>query len=80
VCMRERAHTHTHTHTHTAYISHAPVAHACNPSYSEGRDQKDQSSKSARHIVHETLSRKNPSHTKQKGLVDIALESRVPKN
>jgi hypothetical protein len=34
------------------------VAHACNPSYSRGRDQEDRSSKSAVQIVHETLSQK----------------------
>jgi hypothetical protein len=28
--------------------SQVPVAHACNPSYAEDRDQKDQGSKSAR--------------------------------
>jgi hypothetical protein len=36
----------------------APVAHACNPSYSAGRDQED----------HETLSQKNP--TTKIGLVE----------
>jgi hypothetical protein len=29
------------------YISQAPVAHGCNPSYSGGRDQKDHGSKPA---------------------------------
>jgi hypothetical protein len=32
------------------------VAHACNPSYSEGRDQEDCSSKPAQANVHKTLS------------------------
>jgi hypothetical protein len=34
------------------------VAHACNPSYSKGRDQEEHGSKSAWQIVCETLSRK----------------------
>jgi hypothetical protein len=37
------------------------VAHSCNPSYSGSRDQKAHGSKPAQEIVHETLSRKNPS-------------------
>jgi hypothetical protein len=37
------------------------VAHACNPSCSEGRDQEDRSLKLRRQIVHETLFGKNPS-------------------
>jgi hypothetical protein len=36
------------------------VAHVYNPSYSEGRDQEDHSSKPPRQIVQETLSRKYP--------------------
>jgi hypothetical protein len=41
------------------------VAHACNPSYSGGRDQEDGSFKASQgKIVHETLSRKNPSQKK----------------
>jgi hypothetical protein len=40
-------------------VSQVPVAHAYNPSYSEGRDQEDHSSKTARAIVHRTLSQKN---------------------
>jgi hypothetical protein len=32
-----------------------PVAHACNPSYSGGRDQEDGSSKLARQIVQKAL-------------------------
>jgi hypothetical protein len=43
----------------------ALVAHACNPSYSGGRNQKDHSSKPAWEIVCETLSQKNLSHTKK---------------
>jgi hypothetical protein len=31
----------------TAYTCWVPVAHACNPSYSEGKDQEDRSSKPA---------------------------------
>jgi hypothetical protein len=34
------------------------VVHACNPSYSGGRDQEDCGSKQPRQIVHETLSQK----------------------
>jgi hypothetical protein len=37
------------------------VAHACNPSYSGGRDQEDRGLKPARQIVNATLSWKNPS-------------------
>jgi hypothetical protein len=38
------------------------VAHACNPSYSEGTDQEGCSSNPAQgKIVHKILSRKNPS-------------------
>jgi hypothetical protein len=38
------------------------VAHACNPSYSGGRDQEARGSK-PREVAHETLSRKNPSQS-----------------
>jgi hypothetical protein len=34
------------------------VAHACNPSYSRGRDQEDHGSKQPWQIVHKTLSQK----------------------
>jgi hypothetical protein len=37
------------------------MAHACNPSYSGGRDQEDQGSKPVRQIVHETYLEKKPS-------------------
>jgi hypothetical protein len=38
-------------------LSWTPVAHACNPSYSEGRDQQeDRGSKQPGQIVYETLS------------------------
>jgi hypothetical protein len=50
----------------------APVAHACNPSYSGDRDWEDPGSKPARQIAHKTLSqkkkKKNPSQ-KKRGLV-----------
>jgi hypothetical protein len=46
------------------YISLAPGAHACHPSYSGGRDQEDRSSKPAQQIVHKTLPWKK-SNTKQ---------------
>jgi hypothetical protein len=35
-----------------------PVAHACNPSYSGGRDEEDRGSKPARQIAQQTLSQK----------------------
>jgi hypothetical protein len=40
------------------------VARVCNPSYSRGRNQEDHSWKPARQIVHETLSPKTLSQTK----------------
>jgi hypothetical protein len=43
------------------------VAHTCNPSYSGGSDQEDQSLSQLGQTVHETLSQKN---TSQKGLVE----------
>jgi hypothetical protein len=39
-------------------LSQVPVAHACNPSYSGGRDQEDHSLNPACAKVHETLSQK----------------------
>jgi hypothetical protein len=45
----------------------ALVAHACNPSYSGGRDQEDHGSKPAGQTVRETLSQKKPTG---KGLVE----------
>jgi hypothetical protein len=48
--------------------SGAPVAHACNPSYSGGRNQEDCSLKPAQQSsASKTLSRKNPS---RKGLME----------
>jgi hypothetical protein len=44
------------------------TAHACNPSYSGGRDQEDRSSKPAEQLVHETLSQKNPSPKRAGGV------------
>jgi hypothetical protein len=45
-------------------MSHrAPVAQACNPSYSGGRDQEDRHLKPAWQIVHETLSHKKKHFT-----------------
>jgi hypothetical protein len=38
-----------------------PVTHACNPSYSGGRDQEDCSLNPARKVVHKTLSQKTIS-------------------
>jgi hypothetical protein len=44
------------------------VAHICNPSYSGSREQGDHSSKPARQIIHETLSRRNPSQKRAGGV------------
>jgi hypothetical protein len=44
------------------------VAHACNPSYSGGRDQEDHSSKPPGQIVQETLSQKKSSQKKGCGV------------
>jgi hypothetical protein len=44
------------------------VAHACNPSYSEGRDEKDHSSKSAGQIVRVTLSQKYSTQKRAGGM------------
>jgi hypothetical protein len=44
------------------------VAHACNPSYSGGRDQEDFGSKPAQQIVHKTPSQKK--HSLKKVLVE----------
>jgi hypothetical protein len=47
------------------------VAHACNPSYSGGRDQEDRYLKLARQIVCETLSQKNPAQKRDGGVVQV---------
>jgi hypothetical protein len=44
------------------------MAHACNPSYSGGRDQEDRDSSQLRQIVYETLSRKDPSQKRTGGV------------
>jgi hypothetical protein len=44
-----------------------PMVHACNPSYSAGRDQEVPSQ--PRQIVLQTLSRKNPSQKRVDGVV-----------
>jgi hypothetical protein len=46
------------------------VAHACNPSYSAGRDEKDHSSKTVWTNRLTAPISKNPSHTHKKGLVE----------
>jgi hypothetical protein len=46
-------------------LSWAPVAHACNPNNSGGRDQEDHFRGQPRKIVHETLSQKHPSQKKR---------------
>jgi hypothetical protein len=48
--------------------SWAPVAHACNLSYSGGRDQEDHGLKPLGQIVHETLSQKSPSQKRAGGV------------
>jgi hypothetical protein len=45
------------------------VAHACNPSYSGGRDQENHSLNPAQQVVWEILSQKKKTHDK-KGLVE----------
>jgi hypothetical protein len=47
-----------------SFLSQVPVAHACNPSYSGGRDQKDQGSKPAWANSSRDLISKNPSQKK----------------
>jgi hypothetical protein len=43
------------------------VAHSCNPSYSEGRDQEDLCSKSAQaNNLRDPISKKYPTHTNKK--------------
>jgi hypothetical protein len=48
------------------------VAHICNPSYSEGRDQEDRGSKPGwrqpGQLVHKALSQKNPSQKRAGGV------------
>jgi hypothetical protein len=44
----------------TKYVNWVPVAHACNPHYSEGRDQEGHGLKLTQEIVCETLSQKSP--------------------
>jgi hypothetical protein len=48
-------------------MSQVLVAHTCNPSYSGGRDQEDQGSKSTQQIVLKTLSQKKPSQKRAGG-------------
>jgi hypothetical protein len=45
-------------------LSWVPVAHACNPSYSGGRDQEDHGSKSAGQTVCKTLSQNYPTQNR----------------
>jgi hypothetical protein len=50
--------------TKNVEIQLGPMAHACNPSYSGGRDQEDHGSKAAQASSSQTLSHpvlKNPS-------------------
>jgi hypothetical protein len=48
------------------------VAHACNPSYSGGRDEEDHVSKPALQIVWETLSQKKKKKPSQKRAGEVA--------
>jgi hypothetical protein len=51
--------------------SQVPVAHACNPSYSGGRDPGESwFEASPGQIVYKALSQKNPSHPQKKTLVE----------
>jgi hypothetical protein len=47
------------------------AAHACNPSYSRGRDQEDGSSNQPRQIVHETLSPKTLHKNRPDGVAQV---------
>jgi hypothetical protein len=56
------------------------VAHACNPSYSGGRDKKDCGSKPAWQIVLVTLSQKNPSQKRTGGVAQCVGFEFNPQN
>jgi hypothetical protein len=56
------------------------VAHACNPSYSGGRDQEDPGSKPAWAIVGKTLSRKIPSQKMAGGVAQGVGPEFKPQN
>jgi hypothetical protein len=58
-------------------LSQALVAHACNPSYTGGRDQEDRGSKPAQQIVRETLSQKHPTQ-KRSGGVSQGYQDQTP--
>jgi hypothetical protein len=50
-------------------LCQAPVAHACNPSYSRGRDQEDHSSKPVQaDSLRDPISKKNPSQKRSGGV------------
>jgi hypothetical protein len=54
----------------------APVAHACNRSYSGGRDQEDHGSKPAQEIVPQDPISKKPNTKKAGGMAqDVGLSS-----
>jgi hypothetical protein len=56
-----------------------PVAHACNPSYSGGRDQKDLSLKPVWQIVCETLSQKYSSQKRAVGVAQgVGPDFKIP--
>jgi hypothetical protein len=50
------------------FVGQAPVAHACNPTYSGGRDQKTEVQSQPRQIVHKTLCRKKKSPKRAGGV------------
>jgi hypothetical protein len=52
------------------FLSQALVAHACNPSYSAGRDLEDLGFKPAPANSLETLSQKKKKNHHKKGLVE----------
>jgi hypothetical protein len=56
-------------------LDQAPVAHACNSSYSGGRDKEDRGLKTAWQIISKTVSQKNPSQ--KRGLVEQGERERM---
>jgi hypothetical protein len=54
------------------------VAHACNPSYSGGRDKEDHSSKSIWAYISQTLSQKNLTQKRASGVAQGVARVQVP--
>jgi hypothetical protein len=69
-CPRDNQATPALLKTHS---SQAPVAHTCNPSYSGGRDQEDQTSQPGQKFVRPCL--ENPHHKKMAGRVAQAVRA-----